>query len=127
MYGQTSPTRADLQQMITRFQIEIPADAVQLIQRGFLHGVGLLFEDAAGIAHGIVQKEAVKIVPQIVVCMNVAGRAEACIPSEPVPEPGGTLSEPGHAPFKAIGDFQVADEDPHQCRQIMTGPVTVDQ
>ena len=63
----TPPAGADFQQMLVAAQFQAPADLVELVDGGFFQGGFGALEQRGRIHHGGIEKQAKKVVAQIVV------------------------------------------------------------
>ncbi len=84
MQGESSPTAADFQHAIRGAQPELAAHAIELLNRGVIHRRFGSGKDAAGVRQGLVKPQAKKLVPQIVVRLNVAATPRTAIVAPPV-------------------------------------------
>ena len=67
VYGERSPTRADLQEVVVRLQVELLAQPVDLGDRGFAQRRVLALVDAAGVRHRLVEEQGEEVVGEVVV------------------------------------------------------------
>jgi len=125
MKGKAAPAGADLQQAQAGGQSQLAADAVELGDGCLFHGAVRPLEDAAGVGHGRVEEEPVKIVAQVVVSGDVPATAAPAVVVQAVHQPLERRGQPGQATFQLRLRFPVAHHDPHQGRQVVAVPQAI--
>ncbi len=117
-----APAGADLEHVVAGAEVELAADPVVLRDGCLGQRRLLVFEDAAGVGQGFVQKELVELVSQVVVREDVAAASPARVLVERVRElqdRGGEAREPlVHAPE----ELRLPGEYAQQRREVVRRP-----
>ena len=111
--------------MIPRSQVELPADAVDLVVRCLLQRGVLPRIDGAGIHQVLVQEQAEEVVPQVVVRGDVLTASLERVLVQRVEQPSGRLGHASPAAVHRLRPRQLAVDhhDPAQRNQVVAVPV----
>src|ERR1700678_462356 len=103
MNRKPAPSRADLDQVIVRAQIELAADAIDLGRRRFLErGVGTL-EDRARVHQRAIENQLEEIVAEIVMRRDVALAAGFGVAIQIVNKAANRIGQPREAAVESFG------------------------
>ena len=123
MQRHAAPAGADFEQMIARLQFKPAADTVKLGDRGLFERHAGPFEQRRRIHHRRIEKDAEKIVAQIIVRSDVALTSAPAVACRPVQRLAQGRAEPRQTALHAVDHAHVADHHAHHCRQIVAAPV----
>ncbi len=122
-----APAGTDLQQMIVGLQIELRADALQLVQLGLLQALLGRGEHGRRVHHGRIEEALEQLVAQVVMRGDIALRTGAGVAVEPVQRLDHRLAEQRQrAALDAVQHIQVGNEQADHGGQVRAGPVTMD-
>ena len=125
MQGHTAPAGADLEQVITRAQVELAADTVQLPPRRALQGFVVGREDRRGVHQVVVEEQAEKFVAEIVVRGDVASTAFARIPAQGVHGLHRPAAQLRPTALHAVEQVAIAYQQADQADQVVAAPVAL--
>ena len=85
-----------------------------------------MFEDTAGVGHGLIEHETVEIIAEVVVGRDIAGAAAAAVAMQGVKQLAQWVTQARYASLQSAERIAIDHQNTHQRRQIVATPVTVD-
>ena len=122
MNGEPTPAGADLQQMIARGQLQLPANPVVLGTRRFRQSGIRTFEVRAGIHHRLIKHEPKEFVAKVVMRGDILPASRLRIAIEPVHGPEQGPGQYRKTSFHTVQQLAIEDKNTNQCREIVTAP-----
>ncbi|MNZ41380.1 hypothetical protein D3C78_589280 [compost metagenome] len=121
-----APAGADLQQVVGGLEVELLADALQLVELRLLEAVGRIEEHRRRVHHGRVEEGLEQLVAEIVVGGDVLLRAGPRVAIEPVQGAQHRPAQGGQATLQGVEHLEVGDEHADHRGQVRAAPVAVD-
>ena len=122
MHCKPAPAGADFYNPIAGLQLEFLADPIVFGNRGFFKGAMFIFEYAAGIGHGLVEKQRIEIVAKIVMGEDVFPTAHLGIFPGQMIQLVKRSCQTCQAFFHLGKNRLVKGHDPHERGQIIRRP-----
>ncbi len=122
MNRQCAPAGADFEQMVFGPEMQLAASPIDLGHRGFGERAVLALEDPAGVSHRVVEHQAIEIVSEVVMLVDIPAAAAVSVPAHGMLNSGRELLDGGDAAVEGIGDSQIADEQPDKLREVVARP-----
>src|SRR5262249_33709313 len=82
VHRKTAPSGANLQQMIFRRKSQLAANAVELLKLCLCQRVIFAFEKGAGIRHGRIKEQLIKLVAEVVMMANILSAPGNAVPAQ---------------------------------------------
>ncbi len=109
--------------MISRRQIQLLADTAIFRSGRLFKSAVLALEYAAGVGEGLVKKELIEVVSQVVMGSDVEATSFFCVAAEEMKKHVERCCDPGQSFFHSLQHLSIQDDDAHHCGQVIGRPL----